>query len=84
MKDMPKDFRQLVRRLEKEGVVVGRANGRKHSFLLLAGGAKYPVPCTPSVWRSLANTEAHIKRLTRIEAPGYYRSTLKRNGLPKD
>lgn len=84
MREMPKDFRQLVRRLEKEGVVVGRANGAKHGFLLLRGGIRYSVPSTPSDWRALANTEAQIKRLTRQETPGYNGFTLKRNGLPKD
>lgn len=84
MPTMPKDFKALLRRLEKEGIVVGRDLTGRHPMVLLACGRRYPVSSTPSDWRSLANTEAQIRRLHNREDSGYNGFTLKRNGLPKD
>lgn len=80
-----KDFRQMLKRLEREGIVVGLRHGSRHPVVLLRGGVTYSCACTPSDWRSLKNTEADIRRLlTRREDPGYTSSTLKRNVQPKD
>jgi hypothetical protein len=80
---LPKDFASMVKRLEREGLVIGRETGSKHTILVLRGGHRYACAGTPSDWRSLANTESQIKRLTRQQAPGYTGSALKRNGNPE-
>jgi len=60
-----KDFSQMVKRLRAQGLITDVVRGAKHPILILAGGARYTIPWTPSDWRGIKNAESHIKRLAR-------------------
>lgn len=76
---VPKDYRQMLKRLEREGIVAGMERHGPHPTVLLSCGLRYTCPSTPSDWRSLKNTESQIRRLHKQSAPGYTGSALKRN-----
>jgi len=63
---MKKDMNQIIKRLEREGLVVDKViTNSGHLKLFLASGALYTSAKTPSDYRGLRNLEADVRRLNR-------------------
>jgi len=63
---MKKDMNQIIKRLEREGLVVEKVcTNAGHLKLVLASGACYTSAKTPSDYRGLRNLEADVRRLNR-------------------
>lgn len=63
---MKKDMNQIIKRLEREGLVVAKVCVNSgHLRLILASGAVYTSAKTPSDYRGLRNLEADVRRLNR-------------------
>ena len=61
-----KEAAQAIKRLIKEGLVVGQDKGGKHLVLILRGGIVYTRAGTPGDWRAVRNMEQDVRRLTRL------------------
>jgi len=63
---MKKDMNQIIKRLEREGLIVDKiTTNAGHLRLVLASGACYVSAKTPSDYRGLRNLEADVRRLNR-------------------
>jgi len=63
---MKKDMNQIIKRLEREGLIVEKVcTNAGHLRLVLASGALYTSAKTPSDYRGLRNLEADVRRLNR-------------------
>jgi hypothetical protein len=71
-----KEAEQAIKRLIKEGLVVGQDKGGKHLVLILRGGTVYTRAGSPSDWRAVRNMESDIRRLTRPQDSGYTASVV--------
>jgi hypothetical protein len=61
-----KDYTQTIKRLIKEGLIVGRApSGGQHVKLILADGSVYLAGASVSDWRAARNMETAIRRTCR-------------------
>ena len=63
---MHKDMRQTVKRLQRDGTVIGVEPSAKHWRLTLRDGSIYTCSGTPSDWRGLRNMVAEIQRILRL------------------
>jgi len=64
---MNKDVKQTLKRLTKEGLIVGKVEDRtdKHLKVILSNGARYVVASSASDHRAHLNVEMGIRRLIR-------------------
>lgn len=61
-----KDMRQTLKRLRREGLVVGSTGGgHKHEKLQLLGGGFYVVASSASDHRAMKNVESAIRRAVK-------------------
>lgn len=61
-----KDYTQAIKRLTKEGLIVGREPSRgQHVKLILADGSIYLAGASTSDWRAAKNMETAIRRTCR-------------------
>jgi hypothetical protein len=62
-----KDYEQAIRRLKKEGLIVGEVPSRAggHRKLTLVDGSTYTAACSPNDPRAFKNLERGIRRTVK-------------------